>query len=989
MDEPESPRSDRTSARSQDRSVEFQKRTAQISVAAGAGMPLSDVLRMVRDALVTVGEFDRAGVLLYDRHRDVLLDQWGTDTSGDVCDGQGAVRAVPSDPRSPTFAVVRGGKDLAVADDATFVSPSPSTGEGLGGGVPAAGSPAEPGLPSAAASPSDPSGSGPTGGAVAAMRLGDDLVGVLWADNLLTSTPLTRGDLDLLRSAAQGIAGTVLTARVSSERAHHVDIAARLTKLGEVIASEVELDDVLRLVRDAVTSAGRLDRAAVFLKDVGGVRFIGTWGTTRDGELDDIHGAELRLPDDPDDPMNRVVRGEAAYSLVHDYSTRSGLTPDDPMFGVHSHTVLPMRAGDEVVGLVVGDNLLSNAPLTDEDIAVLLPFAEQAALAVRNSRLQSQLRSRIAQLQHLGRIASAITANTELNDMMRLVRDGIVESKLFDRAGVFLYDAPTNTLRGTWGTDRDGRSEDISYNIQEVDTARGMPSDRVISGEVYYSLLNNRQDLGPERTPPWMAGVNWHAVVPMRAGDVIVGVISVDNAITDRPITRSEVELLLPFAEQAAAAVRQAKLSEELRARIAHLEDLGNIAAAIAAETDLPEMLRMVRDAIVSSGMFDRAGVWLYDSETDTITGSWGTDRSGAIEDLSDQVTRLDRESPNPLHRVLSGAVEYSLIENRSALGPAHTPEHMRGVQAHAVVPMRAGDVILGAIGVDNLLTGRPITHEDVRVLLPFAEQSAVAVQKARLIVQIEMANRELEARVEQRAAQLHRVSEEMAAFMYTLSHDLKAPVRAVLGFTCAVLEQYGEALPADARRDLERVRDAARRMGTLMEALLALARLGQSAIVRSRTSPDALVRDAIRDLRAHFPHAATIAIGDLPPCDADPDLLRLVFHSLIKNALEATREATIATISVGFEDGAFFVADNGVGFDQQYAHTLFDVFRRYRPADEWEGAGFGLAFVRRVVEMHGGRIWAEGAPGKGATFRFTIGGGTEAESARPLSVIS
>jgi signal transduction histidine kinase len=926
---------------------ELERRAAQISVAVGAGTPLADVLRMVRDAFVEAVGFDRSGVSLYDRHADILLEYWTTDPDGTIIASGGAPRPVPDDPQSPLYRVVRGGEDLVLGRCADAADC-----------------------------------------ACAALRLGGELVGVVWADRLPSGAPIADADLDLLRSGARDMTAAVLAARVSSRRDEHLEVAGLLTKVGAAVASEADLDDVLRMTRDAITTGGRLDRAALFLKDERTGALTGTWGTERSGDVEDLHGAHLQTPDDPQDPMNRVLRGEVPYSLVTHYSARCGLGPDNPMYGVQAHCVLPMRVGSEVLGIIVGDNLLSSAPITDEDVAILLPFAEQAALAVRSGRLRAQLQSRIAQLQHLGRIASAITANTELGDMMRLVRNGIVEAGLFDRAGVFLYDRVANTLRGTWGTDRDGKLEDITSNVQSVMPERGMPSDLVASGRIPYSLLDNRSQLGAERTPAWMLDVRWHAVVPMKAGDVIVGLISVDNLLTDRAITRSDVEMLLPFAEQAAAAVLKARLSDDLRARIAHLEILGNVGAAIASKTDLSEMLRMVRDAIVDSGMFDRAGVWLFDAATREIAGAWGTDRQGAPEDLSGQVQELT-DSPNPLHRVLRGEVEYSLIADRTALGHEHTPEAMQGVRAHAVVPMRAGDEVLGAIGVDNLLTGRDITHDDVRALLPFAEQSAMAVQKARLIAEIEQANRDLEDRVALRTAELRRITDELAAFTYTLSHDLKAPVRAAHGFTCAVLEQHGEALPPDARRDLERVREAARRMGVLIEALLALGRLGQSSILRRRISPARLVRDLVRDLRGAFPHAVTITIGDLPVCNADHGLLRMTFHNLIKNALEATRDSTVATVHVGFEHGAYFVQDNGIGFDQQYAHTLFDLFRRYRPADEWEGSGFGLAFARRVVQMHGGRIWAEGEPGKGATFRFTIAPGEAPGVVGPPGVIS
>ncbi len=960
VEAPNSARSQPHTERSE-RFAELQKRTAKISMAVGSGTPLVDILRMVRDAVTEVAGFDRAGVMLYDARRDVLEDICGAHGEEQPEPREGSLFAVPANPQSPAYRVAREEADVAISAE-----PSQEPGD-----------------------EADHPILGTSACAVAALRLGTELVGLIWADNRPTGRPIESGDLDLLAMGARQLAVAVLAARVASMNSRQRTIASRLAHLGQLIASEADLDVALRVTRDTVLEIARLDRVGIFLRAPHSERFEGVWGTDRNGKLEDLHGHRLNQGESPDDPIGRVIRGEIPFILEDDHTSIHRLEPGDPMFGVRAHCVLPMRAGDETVGLIVGDNLITGAPLTEDDVEVLLPFAEQAAVAVRNARLRAELSARVAQLQHLGRIASAITANTELHQMMRLVRDGIVGSGLFDRAGVFLYDPASNVLRGVWGTDRNGKLEDISHNVSVVDAERGMPSDLVVSGRIPYSLLSKRDELGSDLTPDWMDGVHWHAVVPMRAGDVIVGCISVDNLMSDRPITEADVELLLPFAEQAAAAVRAGNMSDELRTRIAHLEALSRVAATIAAQTDLREMLRMVRNAIVDSGMFDRAGVWLFDPSSGMLTGTWGTDRQGGIEDLWDQRAPLDPASPIPMHRVVRGEVEYSLIVDRAALGERYTPETMQGVRAHAVVPMRAGDAILGCIGVDNLLTNRPITHRDVQALLPFAEHSAVAVQKARLFAEAEAARRDLEKRVEQRTAELVQVSEEMAAFTYTLSHDLKAPVRAAHGFTCSVLEQYGELLPPEGRRDLERVRTASRRMGTLIESLIALGRLGRSELARRRLTPTPLVREAIRDLRSEFPHAAAITVHDLPPCSADPDLLRMAFTNLIRNALEATRDATVAMIHVGYEDGAYYVRDNGVGFDQDYAHTLFDLFRHYRPAEETEGAGFGLTFVRRAVEMHGGRVWAEGKPNHGAVFRFTIGSGTKTEAARPPGVLT
>jgi len=226
---------------------------------------------------------------------------------------------------------------------------------------------------------------------------------------------------------------------------------------------------------------------------------------------------------------------------------------------------------------------------------------------------------------------------------------------------------------------------------------------------------------------------------------------------------------------------------------------------------------------------------------------------------------------------------------------------------------------------------------------------------------------------------QLEAANKELESFSYSVSHDLRAPLRAVNGFAGIVLEEFGPQLPAMAQRYLERIRMGGQQMGELIDDLLAFSRLSRQALKRQRVDTTQLVQGVLDDLAAQREgRQLEVQIGTLPHCSGDPALLKQVWINLISNAIKYTRGREPARIEINCEpdhgEDIYFVRDNGTGFDMQYAHKLFGVFQRLHRADEFEGTGVGLAIVQRIIHRHGGRVWAEAHQGQGAIFRFTLG---------------
>lgn len=237
-----------------------------------------------------------------------------------------------------------------------------------------------------------------------------------------------------------------------------------------------------------------------------------------------------------------------------------------------------------------------------------------------------------------------------------------------------------------------------------------------------------------------------------------------------------------------------------------------------------------------------------------------------------------------------------------------------------------------------------------------------------------------LHADLQTHAAQLEMANQELEAFSYSVSHDLRAPLRHIDGFVKLLARQAGEKLDERGRRYLDIIADSARQMGMLIDDLLVFSRMSRSELRHARVSLDALVHEAIHGLEGEINgRPIRWKIGSLPEVEADPAMLRQVWVNLIANAVKYSRPRNPAEIEIGCssENGefVFFVRDNGVGFDMQYAHKLFGVFQRLHRPEEFEGNGIGLAHVRRIIHRHGGRTWAEAKPDGGATFFFSLPG--------------
>jgi PAS domain S-box-containing protein len=422
-------------------------------------------------------------------------------------------------------------------------------------------------------------------------------------------------------------------------------------------------------------------------------------------------------------------------------------------------------------------------------------------------------------------------------------------------------------------------------------------------------------------------------VLPLRAEGSLAGFLFLASLRADRRYDLDDVEMAVEIAEQVARALERSRLyeaalaaRERFTAAFAHAP-VGMALIGLDGER-APRIVEVNAAMCVLSG-FDREEL-VGSDPVDTLLHP--DDRADARAGLAALLgTGRGAYSAERRYVTRAGELLWVQVHVATIAGPAGT------------------QVVLQALDVTERRVGERMRE-------------------------IQAANRELEA-----------ANRELEAFAYSAAHDLRAPLRAIDRFAEALAGE--DALTADALQYVELLRRGAGEMSALIDALLAFSRVGVQAMAVEEVEPEALARAALGELAGD--RDVEIVVGRLPAVRADRRLLALVYANLIGNALKFTQERHPARIEIGCDARAYYVRDNGIGFAESDAARIFDVFRRLHPVEVYEGSGVGLALVKRIVERHGGSVWADGAEGRGATFWFCLDQRDGAERARPAATTS
>jgi signal transduction histidine kinase/FixJ family two-component response regulator len=303
---------------------------------------------------------------------------------------------------------------------------------------------------------------------------------------------------------------------------------------------------------------------------------------------------------------------------------------------------------------------------------------------------------------------------------------------------------------------------------------------------------------------------------------------------------------------------------------------------------------------------------------------------------------------------------------------------HPFGARIGVAIPIVSGGRFFGVLGFSSNRQQRGVRPGQLKALDVLARTAATAFATAALVAELRRVNEELEQRVQERTRELESANRDLESFAYSVSHDLREPLRAVEGFSEMFRTEFGASVPEAGRKILERIWAGASRMNQLIDDLLHFSRFSREPLECLRVALRELVVQVVQRLKERLgDRRIEVQIGDLADCYADPALLEQVLVNLLSNAFKFTSGREMARVEVGMlrqgDARVYYVRDNGVGFDMRAADKLFGVFQRLHSPEAFEGTGIGLSIVHRIITRHGGRVWANSRPGEGATFYFSL----------------
>ena len=619
-------------------------------------------------------------------------------------------------------------------------------------------------------------------------------------------------------------------------------------------------------------------------------------------------------------------------------------------------------------------------------------------------RAEAELERESRERAVLAEISRIIGSTLDIHEVYGPFAEGVRKLLPFDWMTVDTIDVERGqtTIASVEGEEVPGRirSEVFPVAGSVTEAVVKKRSGIVLAGESPESLVARF----PGTKPRVGEGARSWASAPLISEDSIIGVLHLisrqSNAYTEEDLVLAE-----RVGTQIAGAVANAQLHAQTLEDAHEREVLAEIGRVVNSSPRVDEAYDELARLALTLVPYDRVAVARRDRQKNALVQEYstGVDVTGISPGTVVSLGRLDVEDLYPGRRArifdrdalepiaeeagipvetlatpLSSAMSVPLVSGDEIIGNMtfRSGEADAYDERHLALAERVTGQIAGAVARSQLLD---VVTESLRRLSMEVAQRAQAEEGLRQLAQ------ELEDRVGLRTVELEAANKDLEAFAYSVSHDLRAPLRAIEGFSHILEQEHGRELSEEPRRYLRLVGDNVREMVLLIDDLLALSRLGRQALKRRPVEPADIARRALADLADEQKgRRVEISLGDLPSCKADPALLKQVFVNLLSNALKFTRSRDVAEIEIGsrVEDGevVYFVRDNGVGFDMRYADRVFGVFQRLRRAEEYEGSGVGLAIVQRIVRRHEGRVWVEAEVDQGATFSFVLGEGATNE---------
>lgn len=786
---------------------------------------------------------------------------------------------------------------------------------------------------------------------------------------------------------------------VSGREASHQASLEKVLELGKYVTESNDLKTTYQRIWQSIRYDLDFDRLGIYLYDADRNYIDGTFGTDDQGKMIEESERHISLSDNTLETKAFIaaLQDPNGIYFTDQYASKHDIEKNPIMKNVRDFAAIAAWSGNKPIAVLCVDNVISQQSISDEQLESLRLFAGYAGLAIENSRLNDALQhelvlqkaqeekevQRRAMLEKVLVLGQLVTGIKNTKPVLEQVWRGIHHTLGFDRLAVFLFNSEQSTMDSMIGTDSNGNMQDtsgISFPVSDtfkmlVEKPDGMFITR--NYDVEYNIPKGHE----------MYGVKDYAAVAAWAGDKPIAVISVDQLVSGKRITDAQFEALRLFAGYAGLALENARLNEALQSELnqqklteelessrrAILEKVVVLGQQVTEVNNLQITLDRIWHAIHDDLEFDRIGIYFYNVKDKSLNMALGTDRSGRI-DRNTSIT-LPMKEWRSFKKVMESHDGYYFTKDYSLENNLPKSHEMYGVKEHAMFVAWAKNKPVAVIVVDNNITRRPITKHQLEAMRLFIGYVGLAIENTRLneALQSELGNRQTFI------DELEIKNAELERFTYTVSHDLKSPLVTISGFL-GYLEQ--DALTGNIERvksGIKRITTAATKMQALLNDLLELSRVGRIMNKPEDVSFNEIVNEAIDHVHGQLEKLDAVieSQSEYPVVHGDKVRLVEVVQNLIENALKYSTPKTKPHIEISTNEydsngyPIFFVRDNGIGIEEQYHENIFGLFNKLDAQSE--GTGIGLSLVKRIIEVHNGRIWVRSEKGKGATFYFTL----------------
>jgi len=764
----------------------------------------------------------------------------------------------------------------------------------------------------------------------------------------------------LLYAIADQAAVAIENARLHAQTQQELAERTTLNELARAISSTLDLDVVLDTVMAETIRATGAERGCLLLRDPATGELVFRAARNLDERVIDSEPFEISRT-----VAERVAtEGVPVLTVNAKEDPRFGRRTSVIAYGLRSILCVPLIAKGETIGAIYVDNRLKVGQFTERNLEFLTNIATQAAMAIRNAQLFEAERKRAVQLETIREVSQRIVSILVLDELLAQVVELIRERFGYYHVHIFLVEPEAGyaELRaGTSAEGKAGRGSGVRIRLN----AEGIIS--WVAGHGEPLLVNDVEKVPSFQFDHLLADTRAELAVPLRVGDRVLGVLDVQSDRVNA-FDRSDLFVLQALGDQVAVAIENARLFNETQQRLAEVSTLYTVAQQTTTSLDLNEVLENIVSIIKRVLACRGCCIFLVDQETQELSiraasglsDKWRDEaRLKVGEGISGQVAATGRPIYIPDTHSYPGFIFFDPT-----------------VRSLLAVPMTTKDRVIGTLNIDDTKVDA-FTDDDGRLLSIAAAQAAVAIENAQLYKGLKERAEKLE-RAYNELKELDRLKSE---FVQNVSHELRTPLTFVKAYVELLLDGTLGELNQRQRESLEIVAERTNTLTRLVRDIIALQQIERESLHLSLVNLGEIAQMALLGAEVTARQAGIVLKADIPSdlplVPGDRDRLNQVFDNLLGNAIKFSPDGGEVTIRV-WDAGDVVeasISDNGIGIP---ADELEKIFERFYQVDgsttrRFGGTGLGLAIVKRIVEAHGGRVWAESEQGRGSTFFFTL----------------